>query len=190
MASGVNVRVSGEARRFELPIDAIRSGIGMVPGERRLGLVMNQSVRDNILLPSLDRLTRGGSLDRFAGDRLVAELMETLDVRPRNAALLVRALSGGNQQKVILAKWLALKVGVLLLDEPTQGVDIVAKAQIHALIRKFANQGGAVLASSSDLTELTRLCDSICALRQQKITARFEAEQGFDEKRLHAAIGG
>jgi ABC-type sugar transport system ATPase subunit len=189
-AGGANVRVNGEARRLDLPIDAINSGIGMVPGERRLGLVMNLSVRDNILLPSLDRLTRGGNLDRFAGDRLVAELMEQLDVRPRNSALPVRALSGGNQQKVILAKWLALNVGVLLLEEPTQGVDIVAKAQIHALIRKFANRGGAVLASSSDLTELTRLCDSICALRQQKITARFEAAQGFDERRLHAAIGG
>ena len=189
-AGGANVRVRGAAQRLDLPIDAIRSGIGMVPGERRLGLVMNLSVRDNILLPSLDRLTRGGSLDRFAGDRLVGELMEQLDVRPRNPSLPVRALSGGNQQKVILAKWLALKVGVLLLQEPTQGVDIVAKAQIHALIRKFVNSGGAVLASSSDLAELTRLCDSICALRQQKVTARFEAEQGFDEKRLHAAIGG
>jgi ABC-type sugar transport system ATPase subunit len=187
---GANVRVGGKAHRLALPIDAIRAGIGMVPGERRLGLMMNQSVRDNILLPSLGRLTRGGSLDRFAGDRLVAELMESLDVRPRDASLPVQALSGGNQQKVILAKWLALKVGVLLLEEPTQGVDIVAKAQIHALIRKFANRGGAVLASSSDLTELTRLCDSICALRQQKITARFEADKGFDEKRLHAAIGG
>jgi ribose transport system ATP-binding protein len=189
-AGGANVRVNGEARRLDLPIDAISSGIGMVPGERRLGLVMNLSVRDNILLPSLDRLTRGGSLDRFAGDRLVAELMEQLDVRPRNPSLPARALSGGNQQKVILAKWLALNVGVLLLEEPTQGVDIVAKAQIHTLIRKFANRGGAVLASSSDLAELTRLCDSICALRQQKITARFEAAQGFDERRLHAAIGG
>ncbi|AMN45315.1 sugar ABC transporter ATP-binding protein [Rhodoplanes sp. Z2-YC6860] len=189
-AGGANVRVRGEARRLDLPIDAISLGVGMVPGERRLGLVMNLSVRDNILLPTLDRLTRGGSLDHFAGDRLVAELMEQLDVRPRNPSLPVRALSGGNQQKVILAKWLALNVGVLLLEEPTQGVDIVAKAQIHALLRKFANRGGAVLASSSDLAELTRLCDSICALRQQKITARFEAAQGFDERRLHAAIGG
>ena len=91
---------------------------------------------------------------------------------------------------MILAKWLALNVGVLLLEEPTQGVDIVAKAQLHTLIRKFANRGGAVLASSSALAELTRLCDSICALRQQRITARFAAAQGSDERRLHAAIGG
>ena len=132
----------GRVARLARPTDAIRAGIGMVPGERRLGLVMNLSVRDNILLPSLDRLTRGGRIDRAAGDRLVAELMELLDIRPRDASLRAAALSGGNQQKVILAKWLARKVGVLLLDEPTQGVDVAAKAQIHALIRDFAKRGG------------------------------------------------
>src|SRR5205814_8096683 len=97
------------------------------------------SVRESILLPSLDRVTGGGSLDRAAGDGVVAELMELLDSRPRNAALAAAALSGGNQQKVILAKWLARKVGVLLLDEPTQGVDVAATAQIHTLMRDFAN---------------------------------------------------
>jgi ABC-type sugar transport system ATPase subunit len=189
-AAGATIRVNGQTRRPRSPADAIRSGIGMVPGERRLGLIGNLSVRDNILLPSLDRLTRAGTLDRAAGDRVVAELMELLDIRPRNAALAVAALSGGNQQKVILAKWLARKVGVLLLDEPTQGVDIAAKAQIHALIRDFARRGGGVLVSSSDLAELTRVCDNICALHQGKITARLDRAAGFDERRLHAAIGG
>jgi ABC-type sugar transport system ATPase subunit len=189
-AAGATIRVNGQTRRPRSPADAIRSGIGMVPGERRLGLIGNLSVRDNILLPSLDRLTRAGTLDRAAGDRVVAELMELLDIRPRNAALAVAALSGGNQQKVILAKWLARKVGVLLLDEPTQGVDIAAKAQIHALIRDFARRGGGVLVSSSDLAELTRVCDNICALHQGKITARLDRSAGFDEQRLHAAIGG
>src|SRR5205085_9166318 len=121
---------------------------------------------------------------------VVAELMELLDIRPRNAALPAAALSGGNQQKVILAKWLARKVGVLLLDEPTQGVDVAAKAQIHALIRDFAKRGGGVLVSSSDLAELTRICDCICALHQGKITARINRADGFSEQRLYAAIGG
>ena len=151
---------------------------------------MNLPVRENILLPSVNRLMRGGSLDRTAGDRVVAKLMELLDIRPRDASLPTAALSGGNQQKVILAKWLACNVRVLLLDEPTQGVDVAAKAQIHALIRDFARRGGGVLVSSSDLAELTRVCDSICALHQGKITARLDRAEGFDEKRLHAAIGG
>ena len=187
--AGAAIRVRGERRRLAGPAAAIRAGIGMVPPERRLGLVMNLSVRENILLPSLGRLTRAGRLDRTAGDRLVAELIELLDIRPRNPALPARALSGGNQQKVILAKWLAREVGILLLDEPTQGVDVAAKAQIHALIRDFARRGGGVLVSSSDLAELTRICDAICALHPGKVAARFERGD-FDEARLHAAIGG
>ena len=189
-AAAPAVRVKGQNRRLSGPAEAIRLGIGMVSGERRLGLVMNLSVRENILLPSLDRLTRAGSLDRAAGGRVVSRLMELLDIRPRNASLPAAALSGGNQQKVILAKWLAREVGVLLLDEPTQGVDVAAKAQIHALIRDFAERGGGVLISSSDIAELTRVSDSICALHQGKITARLDRATGFDEKRLHAAIGG
>ncbi len=88
--AGATIRVRGRARHPRSPADAIRSGIGMVPGERRLGLIGNLSVRENILLPSLDRLTHAGSLDRAGGDRIVTELMELLDIRPRNAALPAR----------------------------------------------------------------------------------------------------
>jgi ribose transport system ATP-binding protein len=189
-ADGATIRIRSQTRRPRSPADSIRSGMGMVPGERRLGLIENLSVRENILLPSLNHMARAGILNHATGDSIVAELMELLDIRPRNAALRAAALSGGNQQKVIIAKWLARKVGVLLLDEPTQGVDVAAKIQIHALIRDFAKRGGGVLVSSSDLAELTRVCDSICALHQGTITARLDRAAGFDETRLHAAIGG
>jgi ribose transport system ATP-binding protein len=184
------VNIDGKPRRIARPTNAIRAGIGMVPGERRLGLIPNQSVRDNILLPSLDRLTRAGMVDRAAGDALVARLMDLLDIRPRRPELRAGALSGGNQQKVIMAKWLAREVGVLLLDEPTQGVDVAAKAQIHALIRDFARNGGGVLIGSSDLSEIARLCDSVLAMRAGRVTERIARAGRFDEKRLHAAIGG
>src|SRR5262249_38366852 len=115
------VRVNGTLHRFATPACAVVAGIGLVPGERGLGLVMNQSVRDNILLPSLQRLRRGGRLDHAAGDRLVAELMDLLDIRPRRPHIKASALSGGNQQKVIVAKWLARGGGRLLLDAPTHG---------------------------------------------------------------------
>lgn len=177
-------------RLFANPQAAIRKGIGMVPGERRLGLVMSQSVRDNILLPSLDRMSRAGVIERGAGDRLVMLLMELLDIRPRNAALPASSLSGGNQQKVILAKWLAREVDMLLLEEPTQGVDVAAKAQIHTLIRDFVRKGGGALVASSDLAEVTRLCDSVLAMRQGRVVERIERGAGYDERRLHAAIGG
>jgi ABC-type sugar transport system ATPase subunit len=186
----IDVRREGVPKRIASPADAVRVGIGFVPDERQLGLIMNLSVRDNILLPSLDLLARNGCIDRAKGDRLVGQLMVLLDIRPRQAHLPASALSGGNQQKVILAKWLARAVNVLLLDEPTQGVDVAAKAQIHALIRDFAKRGGGILVRSSDLTELTLICDAILALHKGSISDRLECSEGFDEKRLHAAIGG
>ena len=168
-----------------------KSGIGFVPPSRRLGLIMNQSVHDNILLPSLGTTLgsfgRAG-VSRRAGRRLVAELMDLLDIRPRRPELKVSALSGGNQQKVILAKWLARRVEVLLLDEPTQGVDIAAKAQIHALLRDFAARGGGVLLNSSDLSELAHMCDAVLALRKGRIVSRIERGDRLDEERVHAAI--
>jgi ABC-type sugar transport system ATPase subunit len=191
--AAADIRCDGLKRRIGSPAAAVRSGIGFVPGERRLGLVMNLSVRDNILLPSLDRLTRGGvvgGVNRELSDRLVTQLMDALDIRPRQANLPVSALSGGNQQKVILAKWLAREVGVLLLEEPTQGIDVAAKAQIHALIRSFAERGGGVLIRSSELAELTLVCDNILTLHQGRITDRVQRSDGFDESRLHTAIAG
>jgi ribose transport system ATP-binding protein len=184
------VEVRGRQRRIKHPRDAIAAGIGMVPGERMLGLMPNQSVRDNILLPNLDVLTRIGWLDRKAGDRMVAELMERIDIRPRQPQLMARALSGGNQQKVILAKWLAREIAVLLLDEPTQGIDIAAKAQVHSLIRGFIRGGRAALINSSDLGELARLCGSVLAVRRNRIVATLDRAAGLDEPKLRAAIGG
>jgi ABC-type sugar transport system ATPase subunit len=151
---------------------------------------VNQSVRDNILLPNLDALTRIGWLDRNAGDRLVAEVMELVDIRPRRPELKARALSGGNQQKVILAKWLARRVAVLLLDEPTQGIDVAAKVQIHALIRDIVARGGGALIHSSDLGELARLCDRVLAVRQGRIAATLDRPASLDESTLNNAIGG
>jgi ribose transport system ATP-binding protein len=186
-AATTTARVNGRLRRLDNPIAAIDSGIGLVPPSRRLGLVMNQSVQDNILLPSLSR-HGPGLRGRRTARRLVAELMDLLDIRPRRPELKVSALSGGNQQKVILAKWLARSVEVLLLDEPTQGIDVAAKAQIHALLRDFAARGGAVLLSSSDLSELANVCDAVLALRHGGIVARIERGDRLDEERVHAAI--
>jgi ABC-type sugar transport system ATPase subunit len=183
------ITVGGKPRTPRGPAEAIAAGIGFTPGERALGLVLNQSVRDNILLASLDRVSRNFIIDRAAGDRIVTELMDLLDIRPRRPELPVRALSGGNQQKVVLAKWLARRVRVLLLEEPTQGIDVGAKVQIHALIGDFVGRGGGALIASSDLAELARLCDAVLAVRQGAITARLDRAQGLDEATLRTAIG-
>ena len=186
----IELRRNGVAKRIASPSDAVRIGIGFVPGERRLGLVMNLSVRDNILLPSLDLLASGGTIDRAKVDRLVKQMMELLNIRPRHPDRRVSALSGGNQQKVILAKWLMREVGVLLLDEPTQGIDIAAKQQIHTLLLDFARRGGGVLIRSSEIAELMLICDSILALHQGRVMDRLTRSGAFDDKRLQRAIGG
>lgn len=185
------VRLSGgTVRRLTRPADAIGADIGFVPGERALGLVMSLSVRDNILLPSLGRDNHPLWVSRKAGDVVVRKLMDLLDIRPRRPELRVGSLSGGNQQKVIIAKWLARRVTTLLLDEPTHGIDIAAKMQVHALIRQFTKDGGGVIVSSSDLAELARICDTVLSVKGRRIIGRIERRDGLDEGRLRASIGG
>ena len=122
-------------RLFSPPSRAIREGIGLVPGERSASLVPGHSVRDNIVLPSLRRFGSFARMDDRAADAVARELIASLDIRPGDPNAPVGSLSGGNQQKVILARWLAARVAVLLMDEPTQGIDVAAKAQeLHRLL--------------------------------------------------------
>jgi ABC-type sugar transport system ATPase subunit len=175
------LQVRGVATTVAHPAAAISAGLGMVPGERTSGLVMDLSIRDNIALPSLGRRI---------SDEMIAELMEQLDIRPRDPDRRVRELSGGNQQKVIFAKWLAARAEILLLDEPTQGVDIGAKRQIHRLMRDFAERGGAILFASSEAHEVMALSDKVAALRQGQIVAQMERGGDYTERTLRQALGG
>jgi len=166
------------------PCAAIARKIGFVPGERAQGLVMGMSVRDNIALPSL------GRQNRRALDVLVARLMDALDIRPRDPSRPVRELSGGNQQKVMFARWLAGDARVLLLDEPTHGVDIGAKAQIHHLIRQFADDSGGVVFASSEMIEVLSIADAVLALKGGAVVARLDRTGDYTERALRAALGG
>lgn len=175
---------------YESPSDAIGDGIGLVPGERGLGLVMGLSVRENIILPNLDRLKTTVGLNRKAIDSLVGELMETMDIRPRDPNKPVRDLSGGNQQKVIFARWLAGHAKVLLLDEPTHGIDVGAKAQIHRLMNRFAEDGGGIVFASSEMVEVMSVSDSVIAMRAGDIVARLTRDGDYTERALRDALGG
>jgi ABC-type sugar transport system ATPase subunit len=186
----VEIRLRGRDSPMGHPADAIAAGIGMVPGERASGLILGLSIRDNIVLPNLDRLANALRLDHGAIDAVVRQLMDELDIRPRDPDRLVRELSGGNQQKVIFAKWLAGRVDILLLDEPTQGVDIGAKAQIHRLMREFAAKGGAILFASSEMHEVMALSDALIALRQGQVAAQIDRHGDYTERRLRSALGG
>jgi ABC-type sugar transport system ATPase subunit len=160
---------------------AIASGIGFVPGERSAALVMTMSVRDNIVLPHLDAFRTAFGRDDRKIDTAVAGLMTLLDIRPRNARLPVGTLSGGNQQKVAFAKWLVGRIDVLLLDEPTHGIDIAAKALIHRHMASFVDGGGTCLLSSSDTAELLALSDDIVVLRRGRVAGRMSRGEGFSE---------
>ena len=182
---------------------AIAAGMALVPADRRgEGAIVGLSVSENFTLTDLKRHSGpAGFLNRAAERNEVTEWIEQLDVRPQRADAIFATLSGGNQQKVVLAKWLRRQPTVLLLDEPTQGVDVHAKATIHALAREMATKGAVVLIASSDDTELCDTCDRVLVMRGGAIVAevqrerltpeelgrlQLEAANNQDEKRTHA----
>ena len=160
----------GREVRIETPRDAIRLEIGLVPEDRkRQGLVQSESGRRNMSLPLLDRLSRLTWVHQAEERELVREHFHMLRVRTPDIDAPVAGLSGGNQQKVVLARWLAARAKILILDEPTRGVDVGAKAEIHALIGELAAQGAAVLVISSELPELLSLSTRILVLRAGRL---------------------
>jgi ABC-type sugar transport system ATPase subunit len=168
---GVRPRSAGTVSlgdtRINSVAEAIRRGVALVPEDRgHHGLVLRASIRDNIIAPNLSVLSRFGMRD-FTGERtLAAKMIEKLGVRTRSAEMPVGQLSGGNQQKVSLAKWLAGDLTVLLVDEPTRGVDVGAKAEIHALLRGLADRGLAIVVVSSDMRELMSISDRVIVMRE------------------------
>lgn len=181
----------GAPARLSGPGAAIAAGIGYVPGERSRALVPALSVRDNIILPHLHRMTtRLGGFDARAADAAVADLIRRLDVRPPDPSLPARALSGGNQQKLLFARWLMGAFHTLLLDEPTHGIDVAAKRQVLRLVDCFAAEGGGVLLASAELHELLAIADEVVALRDGALRLRIErGGPEFNEASLRAALG-
>lgn len=167
-----SVHLNGENAIAAVPSDAVANGIALVPRDRRNdGLVLDLSVSDNINLSSLEEVSKFKWEMRGAGAKRADTLCETLDIRPRRPAAISRFLSGGNQQKVVLARWLATDSKLFILDEPTVGVDIGAKVEIYQLIENLAANGAGVLISSSDPTELLGMCDRIIVMMRGHIVA-------------------
>jgi ABC-type sugar transport system ATPase subunit len=169
-ATSGRIFVRGREVDIENPRDAIGLEIGLVPEDRkRQGLVQTESGRHNTSLPILRRLSRLSWLRQSDERAIVDEYFRMLRVRTPNMDAPVAGLSGGNQQKVVLARWLAARAKILILDEPTRGVDVGAKAEIHALIGDLASRGSAVLLISSELPELLSLSTRILVLRAGKL---------------------
>lgn len=185
-----SIFLDGRRVRIRGPREAIRLGIGLVPEDRkRQGLVLSESALHNTSLPILPRLSRFTWLRRAQERTMVAEYVDRLRVRTPRLDAVVAGLSGGNQQKLVLAKWLAARSRVLILDEPTRGVDVGAKSEIHELIDQLAAQGRAILLISSELPELLRLCNRMLVLRAGRIAGEVTSERATQDGLLRLMAG-
>jgi ribose transport system ATP-binding protein len=187
--SAGEIRLRGERVGIRRPADAIEHGIVLVPEDRRTqGLILSHSVEQNLTLALLRRLSRGGLLDDGTGAGIAERYVARLGIGTRSLDTPVRRLSGGNQQKVVLAKWLATEPDVLILDEPTVGVDISTRSEIADLVRRLADQGKAVLLISSELAEVLALADRILVLRDGRIHRTVGRADVADEPELHRLV--
>ena len=181
----------GKKTSISSPQQAIAHGLALIPEDRRAqGLVLDHSVNDNLLLPLLDRTRKGPFLSAKAAKKLSTELISRFAVKVAHPNRPVRLLSGGNQQKVVLAKWLGTEPEVLLLDEPTAGVDIGTKSEILEMIRGLADAGKAVIVISSEYPELLAVSDRILVLRDGTVTAHLPRRDIADEESLQLAVQG
>jgi len=181
----------GKPVHIRSPEDAIRHGIGFVTEDRKnQGLILTFSVKDNIALANLDKISKRGFLVQSKELQLASSMIDMLRIQVRTPRQLVKTLSGGNQQKVVLAKWLAMNPKMFILDEPTRGVDIGAKVEIYQLINKLAQQGVGIILISSELPELIGLSDRILVLREGRLVGELKQQEADQETIMMLATGG
>lgn len=184
------IRVCGSDVRIRTPGQARACGIAYVPEDRqRQGLVLPYSVRNNLSLVVLRQLTRWGFIDGAAEDTLASQQVARLDIRTPSGATPAMHLSGGNQQKVVVGKWMATTPRVLILDEPTRGVDVGAKAEIHRLMDELASRGIGILLISSELAELIGMCDRIYVMHRGRIVGELKRGEATQERIMALATG-
>ncbi|MDH7570724.1 MAG: sugar ABC transporter ATP-binding protein, partial [Armatimonadota bacterium] len=184
------VLLDGQPLRIRSPADAIAHGIALAPEDRKQqGLVLTMNVRDNITLAALNQFCWMGFIRGGEETRRCLELIHQLGVRTTGPLQPVRNLSGGNQQKVVLAKWLATSPRVLVLDEPTRGIDVGAKAEIYRLMDELARSGVAIVMISSELPELLGMSDRVLVMHEGRVTGHFSRSEATQERVMHAATG-
>jgi ribose transport system ATP-binding protein len=190
-AVGGAIKVAGNPVAIRSPVDAIRAGLALVPEDRKQqGLVLEMTVRENGSLPSLRREARGGLFLDRAGERAIsAEVVRKLNVKTPGDRQVIQFLSGGNQQKVVIGKWLAMSPRVLLLDEPTRGIDVGAKQEIYRLMEKLASEGVAILFVSSEMEEVLNMSDRTLVMHEGRITGQLKREELSEEAIMRHATG-
>jgi ribose transport system ATP-binding protein len=184
------ILIEGKPVRIDSPEDAVNAGLGLVPEDRgNQGLVLTLAVQENIVLPTLDEHARAGWVDRQALRGTSQEYVDRLNIRTPHLQQKAMYLSGGNQQKVVVAKWLASNPKVLILDEPTRGIDVGAKAEVHALMSQLAQTGIGIIMISSELPEILGMSDRILIMSAGRVAAILDREEATQEVIMTYASG-
>ena len=189
--SAGTIQLDGKNISISNPREAIRQGIGYVSEDRKSeGLITDFTVAENMSLPNLGRLSNNGIMHKAKENSFVGEMIERLRIRTSGGSQKVKSLSGGNQQKVVIAKWLGIEPQILILDEPTRGVDVGAKKEIYSIMNSLAERGVAIILVSSELPEIMGLADRVLVLHEGKLKATIEKQDMTQERIMHYATGG
>ena len=193
---GVNTKTSGdvfidgEKVNITNPSDAMNHGLAYLPEDRQIqGAILAMNIRENVTLPIIDRTSRNIFLDRNREFEITDEYGKNIEIKASGWEQLVENLSGGNQQKVVFAKWIATKPQILIMDEPTKGIDVATKATVHNFISELAKKGIAIILISSELPEILGMSNRVIVMHEGVITAKFTREEANSKKIIRAAIG-
>jgi ribose transport system ATP-binding protein len=194
---GISRSLVGDMRLGEQPLSiaspsqAIARGVFLIPEDRRRhGLIVDMTVRENVSLPALSKYSRGGLIRRAEEDQAARRAIDTFGIKTPSAGFLARNLSGGNQQKVVLAKWLSMEPRFIIFDEPTRGIDVRSKAEIYGLMRELASRGVGVLMISSDMEEVLSLSDRVVVMHEGRLTGTLEIGDITEDAVMRLAFGG
>jgi ABC-type sugar transport system ATPase subunit len=189
--SGGSVYLGGKKVKFHSPQEAIKRGLGLVTEDRkRFGLILALSVAKNMTISILQKIRMFFLIDEKKEGTVVDRYIASLRIKTPNPQFIVNNLSGGNQQKVILGKWLATEPKILILDEPTRGIDIGAKSEIYGIIKDLSERGVSIIMISSELPEVLRLANRILIMCKGRLQAIIPSEGATQEKIMHYATGG
>ncbi len=185
-----SIFIDGKEVTINDPRDAIKLGIGFVPEDRQTeGTILSMNIRENITLPIIEKVSNRGVLNRVRENQITDEYGKRMEIKASSWEQLVNNLSGGNQQKVVLARWLATEPRILILDEPTKGIDVATKSRVHEFISELASQGLGIILVSSEIPEILGMSDNVVVMHDGRITARFVREEANSEDLLKAAMG-
>lgn len=186
---GGKVFIDGKEVKITCPLDAIKAGIGLVPEDRKdLGLILGMSVKDNMLLPKLGTF-KSPILNKKDISNITGTYIQDLSIALASEEEPVKSLSGGNQQKVVIAKWMAMNPKILILDEPTRGIDIGAKSEIYEIMRKLTESGMSIIMISSEMAEIQKISDRVIVMHEGSVTGELAIEEATQTAIMNAAIG-